>query len=91
MDVVTYSVNKRASGAFDVTKMFTHDDGIINYINAVGYKGTYSDQGSLNHTVYVVHAINEDKGLQIIMDTTTDTFPTIDTEFLQILKSIRNS
>jgi len=57
------------------------DDGIINYINAVGYKGTYIDKTSLNHTVYVVHAINEDVGLQ--------TFPTIDTEFLQILKSIR--
>lgn len=47
------------------------------------------DKTSLNHTVYVVHAINEDKGLQIILDTTTDTFPAIDTEFLQILKSIR--
>ena len=33
-DLVTYSVNKRASGFFSVTQMFSHDDGIINYINA---------------------------------------------------------
>jgi len=69
--------------------MFTYEDGTINYINAVGYKGTYIDGASLSHTVYVVHAINRDRGLQIILDTTTETFPTIDAEFLQILKSVR--
>lgn len=87
-DVVTYSVNKRANGFFDVIQMFTHEDGTINYLNAVGYKGTYTD--ALSHTVYVVHAIHEDKGIQIILDTTTETFPAIDNEFLQILKTIRN-
>lgn len=36
--------------------MFTHDDGTmtIKYLNAVGYKGTYTDKTSLDHTVYVV-------------------------------------
>ena len=88
-DLVTYSVNKRSRGFFSVTDMFNHEDGTINYINAVGYKGTYIDGASLSHTVYVVHAINQDRGLQIILDTTTETFPTIDAEFLQILKSVR--
>jgi hypothetical protein len=88
-DIVTYSVNKRSRGFFSVTDMFNHEDGTINYINAVGYKGTYIDGASLSHTVYVVHAINQDRGLQIILDTTTETFPTIDAEFLQILKSVR--
>ncbi len=87
MDVVTYSVNKRAQSFFSVTKMFIHDDGTINYKNAVGYKGTYTDK--VDHTVYVVHAINGDKGLQIILDTTTETFAALEAEFLQILKSIR--
>jgi hypothetical protein len=27
-DVVTYSVNKRAKSAFDVTDMFTHEEGV---------------------------------------------------------------
>jgi hypothetical protein len=43
----------------------------------------------VSHTVYVVHAINGDRGLQVILDTTTETFPAIDAEFLQILKSVR--
>jgi hypothetical protein len=86
-DVVTYSVIKRASGSFDVDKMFIHGDGIIDFVNAVGYKGSYEDQ--MKHTVYVIHAINGDKGIQIILDTTTGTFPAIDPEFRRILKSIR--
>jgi hypothetical protein len=81
------SVNKRANNAFDVTNMFTHEEGTIKLINAVGYKGTYTD--ALPHTVYVVHAINGDKGFQVILDTTTDTFGTIDAEFLAILHSLR--
>jgi hypothetical protein len=89
MDVVTYSVTKRGNGAFDVDKMFIHGDGIIDFVNAVGYKGTYTDQNDLKHTVYVIHAINGDKGIQIIMDTTAETFPSIDPEFRKILKSIR--
>ena len=87
MDVVAYSVNKRASGAFSVTQVFNHEDGIIRYVNAIGYKGTYTDQ--MDHIVYVVHAINEGEGMQIILDTTSETFPALEAEFLQILKSIR--
>ena len=87
MDVISYSMNKRATAAFDVTKVFSHEDGTITYLNAVGYQGTYSD--ALAHTVYVVHAKNGDKGVQIILDTTTETFTVMDPEFLQILKSIR--
>lgn len=87
MDVVTYSINKRANNAFYVTQMFTHDNGTIRYVNAVGYKGTYTD--AMSHIVYVVHGINGDQGFQIILDTTTETFPAMDAEFLGILKSIR--
>jgi hypothetical protein len=89
MDVVTYSVNKRANNAFHVDQMFFPGEGMIDLVNAVAYKGSYIDQNHLNHTVYVVHAINGDKGIQIIMDTTTETFPLIDPEFRQILRSIR--
>jgi len=87
MDVITYSINKRTNAAFDVTKVFSHEDGTITFLNAVGYQGTYSDQA--NHTVYVVHAKNGDKGIQVILDTTTETFASMDGEFLQILKSFR--
>ena len=86
-DVVTYSVNKRANNAFHVTDMFfTNEEGPIKIVNAVGYRGTYTD--ALPHTVYVVHGINGKKGFQIILDTTTETFAAMDAEFLGILQSI---
>jgi hypothetical protein len=88
-DVVTYSVNKRANMNIDVDKTFMHGDGIINFINAVGYKGSYVDDNHLSHIVYVVHAINGDKGIQLILDTTSETFSSVDPDFLVVLKSFR--
>jgi hypothetical protein len=38
-------VNKRANANISVIKMFFQEDGIIDYINAVGYKGTYDNNG----------------------------------------------
>ncbi|MDP4149349.1 MAG: hypothetical protein Q8938_08565 [Bacteroidota bacterium] len=89
MDVVTYSAKKRGSASFDVTAMFIAGDGKINFVNAVGYKGTYTD--AFEHIVYVVHAINNKKGIQIILDTTTGTFDQIEPEFFEVLRSIRKS
>ena len=85
-DVVTYSVNKRANNAFHVTEMFNYEEGPIKIVNAVCYKGTYTD--AMTHIVYVIHGINGSKGFQIILDTTTETFAAMDAEFQGILKSI---
>jgi hypothetical protein len=68
-------------------QIFIHGDGKINFINAVGYKGSYVDYNHIRHIVYVVHAINGDKGIQLILNTTAETFPIVDPDFLTVLKS----
>ncbi len=88
-DVIEYSIVKRTKTPFDVSETFIHGDGKLNYKNAVGYKGTYKDQRSILHTIYVVHAINKNKGIQLILDTTSETFAEIDPEFLAVLKSLK--
>lgn len=88
-DVITYSIGKRGQTPFDVVGTFIHGDGEINFRNAVGYKGIYKDKASLSHTVFVIHAINRKKGIQIILDTTKDTFSKMEKEFLFVLRSIR--
>lgn len=89
MDAVTYSALKRSQVKFDVSEVFTHEKGPIKFENAIGYKGTYTDSGGLEHTVYVVHAINERKGIQFICDATTDVLAQVEDEFRRALKSIR--
>jgi len=91
VDVVTYTAMKRSRVAFDVQEVFTHEGGRMTFKNAIGYKGTYTDRGGLDHTVYIVHGLNEGKGLQVICDTTTDILDRLDDEFLLTLKSIRLS
>ncbi len=72
-----------------VAQTFINGDGIINFSNAVGYKGSYVDGNSLTHIVYVIHAINGDKGIQLILDTTSETFSLVNPDFLAVLKSFR--
>ena len=73
----------------DVEQTFIYGDGIINFINAVGYKGSYVDNNPLTHIVYVVHTINGDEGIQLILDTTLETFSLVNPDFLAVLKSFR--
>ena len=89
MDAISYSVLKRTNIHFEVVKVYTHEDKLIDFENAIAYKGTYVDKGDLEHTIYIVHGINERKGLQFIFDTTTNVLSQVEGEFLASLKSIR--
>ena len=88
LDVVTYSALKRGQVNFEVDKVFIHDKGLFDFKNAIGYKGRYKDQFG-EHTVYVLHAINNKKGLQIFFDVLTGLFEDLDAEFKYTLKSIK--
>ncbi len=86
-DVVSFSVVKRGSAPFEVLDMFNYENGPLQIKNAIGWKGRYRDKVG-EHTVYVIHAINNQKGLQIICDVTSELFEMIDAEFKATLKSI---
>ena len=89
LDAVTFSALKRSKVNFEVAEVYTHEGGQIGLKNAVGYKGKYVDKGGLEHTIYVVHGINDRKGLQFICDVTTNVLAQVESEFLTTLKSIR--
>ena len=88
-DAVTFSASKRLQIPFDVLDVFTHESGNLNFKNAIAYKGTYEDRLKIEHTIFIVHGINEKKGIQFICDATTEVFGKIQGEFLSTMKSIR--
>lgn len=87
IDVINYSIVKRSNMPFKVEEVFNKGDK-MDLENAVGYRGTYLDNQK-EHTIYIVHTINEKKGIQFIFDCTTSIFNQINNEFLKTLKSIR--
>lgn len=89
-DVVTYSAFKRMQTPFSVDSVFIHDSGIIEFKNAIGYLGQYEDKYGL-HKVYVIHAINNKRGIQIFFDVTEDLFEQVDPEFRITLKSVKTT
>jgi hypothetical protein len=88
LDIVSYSILKRMKVNYNVDKVFIHDDGINNFVNAIGYKGSYTDQFG-EHTIYVIYAINNQKGIQIFFDVLSCLFDKLDPEFQITLKSLK--
>lgn len=88
LDVVNFSIIKRSATPFEVKEVFIHGDKRLDFENAIAYKAIYKDKIG-DHTIFVVHLINNKKGVQIIMDVLTVVFPEIEKEFLIALKSLK--
>ncbi|MBI5535246.1 MAG: hypothetical protein HY898_21140 [Deltaproteobacteria bacterium] len=88
-DVIAFSTLCRARVPFEVIRVFTRRDGILGLQNAIGYRGRTQYEGN-THEIFVVHALFRDKGITIIMDTTTEVFQEVERELLQTLVSFRH-
>ncbi|KAB2879670.1 tetratricopeptide repeat protein [bacterium] len=84
LDPIKYSLKYRH---FNVEETFIHESGKMGLRYAVGYRGTYK-YDDIEHTIYAVYAVNGENGIQIVADVTTDLFPTVQEEFLLMLKSM---
>jgi hypothetical protein len=84
-DLTAYSIMKRNNSRFHVNKIFTHEDGFIKIKHALGYVGTYTDSHGVDHTITVVHAINNNVGYQMSIDATSEIYPAVEKEFYFIL------
>jgi|SRR5690625_2471921 len=86
ISVIQYSTIKRVKVPFEVVTMFTHEDGMMKFENGIGYQGKYVDQG-LEHRIYLVHGINNNMGITVVMDTTEELAHIVAPEFLKSLRS----
>lgn len=72
-----------------IKNKFTAAEGPITIKNAVGYIGTYRGPDEKDHTIVLVHALSIGKGMQVVMDITTELSPKVINEFYAILRSIK--
>lgn len=89
IDVYTYSAQLQLQVPIDIKTKFTSTSGLMSLKNAVGYIGTSVDQDGIEHTIILIHALNSGKGMQVIMDITSELYPQIQGEFKKALKSLR--
>lgn len=86
-DVIMYSASRRMVLPIEIDDVFIYEDGLIGFENAIGYKGRYEDKYG-EHTVYLIHLINNNRAVEVIMDVTSDVFDKVDEEFKVTMKSI---
>lgn len=72
-----------------IKNKFTAADGPITIKNAIGYIGTYRGPDEKDHSLVLVHALSAGKGMQVVMDITTELSSKVINEFYAILRSIK--
>ncbi len=93
LSVVNYTMQKRIQKPFEVMEVLSASgmNPKLKHNNAIGYKSNYTDSKSIPHTLYIVHLIEKQKGIQVIMDITTELLPKVEPEFLKIVGSIKSN
>ncbi len=92
LSLITYTMQKRIQKPFEVINVLD-GSGVnpkIKHKNAIGYKSKYTDSKNNSHSIYIVHLIEKQKGIQVILDITTDLMPKVEAEFLKIIGSIKS-
>lgn len=92
MDLTTFSLSKQKPYQnlkdYRAEKVFTDSDGMLRLHYAVGHKAYYEDGNGVKHTFYFIHAIKHDKGIQVIIDTPSTLFDTLEEEFTSVIRSL---
>jgi hypothetical protein len=86
IDIIGYSIMKRENVPMKILETFTNTDKRLKLKNAVAYKAIYKDP--LEHTIYIIHLINNHKGIQVFMDITSDSFKIYENEFIKSMESL---
>lgn len=88
MDIMIFSATKRVKTPFDVEEVITADKGLLQYQNAIGYRGGYTDRTGIRHSIIIIYLINKNKGVQIVMDITRELYDEYRGEFDDLIRSI---
>jgi hypothetical protein len=87
-DIMVFSAMKKVKTPFDVEEIFTSAKGLLQYENAIGYRGGYSDRNGVRHSIIVIYLINKNKGVQMVMDITRELYDEYKGEFEDVIRSI---
>lgn len=90
LDVISWSTERRQQVPFTVTKVLTKEKGNLSAYQAIGYEGSYVDSKKIIHRILIVYAIHQNKGVQMICDTTDSVWPMVVPEFLTGIKSLKS-
>jgi hypothetical protein len=88
MDIMVFSAIKKVKTPFDVEEIFTSAKGLLQYENAVGYRGGYSDRNGTRHSIIIIYLINKTKGIQVVMDIPRELYDEYRGEFEDLIRSI---
>jgi hypothetical protein len=89
-NLAKFTKQKEAECPYKIIAIFDYksDTPIIKYNDAIGWECIYTEK-NIQHNLYFIHLKNKNKGVQIVMDMTSDLFKNYKKEFTDALLSIK--
>lgn len=88
-NLVDYSSFRRRRLSVDVHKVITKDQDLFSIPNSMGYLASYYDENKNKHAAIVLHTVQNNVGVELVIDTRQEDYNALKKEIVKILRSIR--
>lgn len=89
MELIEYSSHRRRRVSIDVRRVITKENKLFTLSETIGYFGMNSDSDKRARRVVLLHSIQNNVGLEIILDCATIDYEKLKDEFKYIVKTLR--
>lgn len=88
-NLIDYSSYRRRRLSVDIEKVLTPKDSLYSLSQTVGYRGNYSNSEGKEHSVIVIHSIQNGVGVELILDAESKDFVLLENEIAYVLQSLK--
>lgn len=87
-ELIDYSSNRRRRLSVEIKRVISKEKDLFTLPKSIAYLGEHSDSSNKMRTAIVLHSIQTEVGMELIMDCPSDDYETLKEEFKFILKSL---
>ena len=89
MGLIDYSSHRRRRLSVDVTRVITKEKHLFTLPKSIAYFGNHTDSSDRLRTTIILHSLQDEVGMELVLDCSSENYETLKEEFKSILKSLK--
>lgn len=87
--LIDYSSHRRRRLSVDVKRVITKEKQLFSLPQSIAYFGNHTDSSDNERTAIILHSLQTDVGMELVLDCSSENYETLKEEFKFILKSLK--
>ncbi|MBN2597703.1 MAG: toxin-antitoxin system YwqK family antitoxin [Marinifilaceae bacterium] len=87
--LIDYSSHRRRRLSVDVKRVITKEKKLFSLPQSIAYFGNHTDSSDHERTTIVLHSLQDEVGMELILDCSSENYEDLKAEFEYILKSLK--